>query len=89
MSFADCAENFDMFAGEPVDPGTVTVINADGSLSPCVGAYDKKAAGVISGAGAFRPAIVLDSRASEEHRQPIALIGKVYCKVTQTLHRSR
>jgi hypothetical protein len=38
-------------------------------------------AGVVSGAGAFKPGIVLDQRADNEGRTTIALVGKVYCKV--------
>jgi hypothetical protein len=38
-------------------------------------------AGVIAGAGAYRPGIVLDRVASQGNRQPLALSGKVYCKV--------
>ena len=43
-------------------------------------------AGVVSGAGNYRPAVILDKKdaESEENRLPIALIGKVYCKVDAT-----
>src|SRR5207245_2843133 len=44
-------------------------------------AYDKKAAGVVSGAGNFRPAIVLDKQSSQVDQLPVALMGKVCCKV--------
>jgi hypothetical protein len=36
---------------------------------------------VVSGAGKFKPGIILDKQDSDENRLPIALIGKVYCKV--------
>ena len=78
---ADCAEHFDQVQGELCEPGTVMVIEDGGTLRPCDHAYDKKAAGVVSGAGKFRPGIILDKQHSDEHRLPIALIGKVYCKV--------
>jgi hypothetical protein len=39
---------------------------------------------VISGAGACRPGVILDRRASSEGRAPVALVGKVYCKVDAT-----
>ena len=42
---------------------------------------NRRVAGVVSGAGDYRPAIVLDRRASQRIRKPIALLGKVYCKV--------
>ena len=44
--------------------------------------YDKRVAGVISGAGDYKPGIVLDKRQpSSGNRQPVALLGKVFCKV--------
>lgn len=44
-------------------------------------AYDKHVAGVISGAGSYKPGIVLDKQGDKPNRKPIALVGKVYCKV--------
>jgi hypothetical protein len=35
----------------------------------------------MSGAGDYKPAIVLDKRPSDRPRAPIALVGKVWCKV--------
>jgi hypothetical protein len=81
LSGADCAEHFDITALEKVEPGTVMVINEDGLLEPSQQAYDKKVAGVISGAGKFKRGIILDRQESDSARAPIALIGKVYCKV--------
>ena len=57
------------------------VLNEAGALRQCDCAYDTKVAGVISGAGSYKPAIVLDRRRSSENRMPMALVGKVYCKV--------
>ena len=56
------------------------VIREDGSLEPSRHAYDKKVAGVVSGAGEFRHGIVMHKRKSGSKRLPIALVGKVYCK---------
>jgi hypothetical protein len=56
-------------------------IDGDDLLRVCTAAYDKRVAGVISGAGGYKPGIVLDRRTSSGKRQPIALLGKVYCKV--------
>lgn len=78
---ADCAEEFDLRASAPAEPGTVMVLDADGKLVPSRCPYDKKVAGVVSGAGAFRPALILDRHTSSCARVPIALVGKVYCKV--------
>jgi hypothetical protein len=81
LAGADCAEDFDVACAENVDVGTVMVIDHDGVLRPSQDAYDKRVAGVISGAGDLRPGIVLDKRASQSGRLPLALMGKVYCKV--------
>ncbi len=56
------------------------VINEEGALQQSHQAYDKRVAGVISGAGDFKPGILLDKRQSQGNRMPIALLGKVYCK---------
>jgi hypothetical protein len=78
---ADCAEDFDIVGLEKVEPGTVMVIDADGALRQSDRAYDKRVAGVISGAGSYKPALILDKQESSKNRMPIALMGKVYCKV--------
>lgn len=79
---ADCAEDFDALEAEQVEPGTVMVIaDENGALQQSYQAYDKKVAGVVSGAGDFKPAITLNKQHSREHRLPVALLGKVYCKV--------
>jgi hypothetical protein len=76
----DCAEDFDIAGTDAVAPGTVMVINTEGNLQPSEQAYDRKVAGVISGAGGYRPGVVLDRQAPANNRTPIALVGKVYCK---------
>ena len=78
---ADCSEEFDVMNKESVDQGTVMVINEDGKLEPSQKAYDRCVAGVISGAGQYRPGIVLDKQPTKDNRLPIALVGKVCCKV--------
>lgn len=79
---ADCAEEFDIAAGvSAIDPGTVMVIDDDGALRRSERPYDRRVAGVVSGAGSYRPGIVLDKQETTQNRQPIALLGKVYCKV--------
>jgi hypothetical protein len=45
------------------------------------GDCDKRVVGVVSGAGDCKPGIVLDRRGSAKNRKPIALLGKVFCKV--------
>jgi hypothetical protein len=78
--FADCAEHFEV-ADVSIQPGTVMVIDSDGKLCPSTHPYDKKVAGVVSGAGNYRPAIVLGKQAQTGSRRLISLVGKVYCKV--------
>ena len=78
---ADCAEDFDVAEAALDEPGTVMVLGADGRLEPCSRAYDKRVVGVVSGAASFRPGIVLDKRCDLAGRRPIALMGKVFCKV--------
>jgi hypothetical protein len=81
IRLADFSEDFDVSGQEELDPGTVVVLDYEGSVQKSRTAYDKKVAGVISGAGDFRPAITLDRKTSQGNRLPIALMGKVYCKV--------
>jgi len=77
---ADCAEDFDV-DGELCEPGTVMVLTEDGTLRASAGAYDPCVAGVLSGAGDYRPGIILDRSAPSARRRPLALLGKVFCKV--------
>ena len=81
LTNADCAEDFDICATEQIDPGTVMVLGEEGKLEQSQKAYDKRVAGVVSGAGGYKPGIVLDKQESSNTRQPIALLGKVFCKV--------
>ena len=81
LTGADCAEEFDLAEDVPIDAGTVMVIDEDGRLRPSSRAYDRNVAGIVSGAGRFRPAIVLDRQGGARRRVPIALVGKAYCKV--------
>jgi hypothetical protein len=78
---ADCAEDFDILGTETIEPGTVMVLTPEGALQQSQQAYDKRVVGVISGAGNLKPGIVLDKQESQGNRLPIALMGKVYCKV--------
>lgn len=81
LSNADCAEDFDICETELTEPGTVMVLGEDGKLEQSQKAYDKRVAGVISGAGNYKPGLILDKQESSKNRMPIALMGKAYCKV--------
>jgi hypothetical protein len=78
---ADCAEDFNISGGRLVEPGTVMVLGDQDALKSSEHAYDKRVAGVISGAGDCKPGIVLDKQPSQQgNRSPLALLGKVFCK---------
>jgi hypothetical protein len=83
LSNADCAEDFDISAeesAENIEPGTVMVIDEGGALKRSQQPYDKRVAGVISGAGDYKSGIILDRQAARMDRTAVALMGKVYCK---------
>ena len=81
LTNSDCAEDFDISEAGQVEPGTVMVLNEIGEVQPSNQAYDKKVAGIVSGAGNYKPALVLDKKENSpnNNRLPIALIGKAYC----------
>jgi hypothetical protein len=81
LSNADVAEDFSVNISRSFDPGMVMVFGNEGTLEACSEAYDKRVAGVISGAGNYKPGIVLDKQNPSIARVPIALMGKVFCKV--------
>ncbi len=87
LNNADCAEDFDISNSEDVEPGTVMIIEGEDMLSKCTAEYDKRVAGVVSGAGDCKPALVLNKRKSKDNRKPLALMGKVFCKTEATRAR--
>jgi hypothetical protein len=80
LAGADCAEEFTAAGADLPAPGTVLVLDDGGTVRESTEPYDRKVAGVVSGAGAFRPGLVLDRRDAAGPRVAIALIGKVFCK---------
>lgn len=81
LAGADCAEDFEVEELTMLEPGMVMVIGNEERLYRCNQAYDRRVAGVLSGAGDCRPGIVLGKQPSQGERLPLALNGKVYCKV--------
>jgi hypothetical protein len=83
MGGSDLAEDFDAAPIAEIEPGTVMVLDDDGALRESQHPYDKKVAGVISGADEFKAGLILgrDGLHRDRPRVPVALIGKVYCKV--------
>ena len=75
----DCAEDFDV-AESGLAAGTVVVMSENGSIRSCDTEYATTVVGIISGAGGLRPEYA-GKRPSPTPRMPVALIGRVYCKV--------
>ena len=84
LSGADCAEDFDVVDPTAAEPGTVMVLADAGGVRVSDREYDSRVAGVVSGAGTYVPGVILDRQAASEARRPLALLGKVYCKVDAT-----
>jgi hypothetical protein len=83
----DVAEDFTLSAEADVEPGTVVVLEEGGEIVASQHPYDRRVAGVVSGAGYYRPGLVLDRRPSEAARRPVALVGKVFCKADASYAR--
>jgi hypothetical protein len=77
---ADVAEQFQLQESNDIEAGCVVVIADEHTVALTDRPYDRRVAGVVSGAGNYRPGIVLD-RQEGANRSPLALSGKVWCKV--------
>jgi len=80
---ADFSEQFDVSCGSAA-PGSVVSIDpaSPGQLCLSSTAYDRRVAGIISGAGGVKPGLLMGQRGTEADGQhPVALTGRVYCKV--------
>lgn len=76
---ADLAEPFDL-ADTTLEPGTVVVIDDGkaGRLEQSTQAYDRRVAGIISGAGGIRPGLMLQQEGVNSGGRNVALTGRVY-----------
>ena len=76
---ADLAEPFAM-SHSGVEPGSVVSIDADhpGKLRRSTTAYDRKVAGIVSGANGIRPGISMIQEDALEAGENVALSGRVY-----------
>jgi hypothetical protein len=81
---ADCAEHFDVAANQTLTAGMLVAIDESGALRQSDRPYDRAVAGVIAGAGRYRPGIILDQQRSEAPRAALSLIGKTYCYADAT-----
>ena len=84
---SDFSEMFDVSSKSVVQPGMVVSIDPvnPGKLVPAASEYDRKVAGIISGAGGVATGMRMGqdgSIADGEH--PVALTGRVYCLVDAT-----
>ena len=82
----DVAEVFELTDRSVVRPGSVMVLDPanPGKLMLSGGAYDKRVAGVVSGAGSEYPGVCLGQRHDGSRDLPVALSGRVYVKVDAT-----
>lgn len=83
LTGGDAAEDFEIVDQRVVPPGSVMVIADQEKLAVSSEPYDRRVAGVISGAGSLRPGIVLGT-CSGGQRQPVALAGRVCCQADAT-----
>ncbi len=86
---ADLAEPFDVCTSrdDEIKPGMVVVIDPDhpGQLMPSSQAYDRKVAGVISGAGGVEAGLSMGHDGTIANgKHPVALTGRVYCMADAT-----
>lgn len=81
---ADIVEGFDTADFEPLEPGTVVVIDPThpGSLTASREEYDMKVAGVVSGANGVAPGIHLGQESVMDGDVKVAMTGRVYVKCT-------
>lgn len=84
MTRGDYAEEFTVTDRVQADPGMVMVLDDHGGVRISREAYDSRVVGVVSGAGLYKPAVILDHDSDAPNRLPLALMGKVYCMVDAT-----
>ena len=79
---SDLAEPFEITKDGKLPTGSVVVIDDQnpGKLVLAYKAYDKKVAGVVSGAGGVNPGITLHQDGVMEGNQLVALAGRAYVK---------
>lgn len=89
---SDLSEQFEVnhteAAPASLQPGMVVSIDAQnpGKLVVCNRAYDRKVAGIISGAGGIATGMLMGQHDSEANGStPVALAGRVYCRVDASL----
>lgn len=88
---ADLAERFTVHPAEDVLPKPGMVVRIDGArpgeLAVSDRAYDKRVAGVVSGAGPLKPGLTLEGGGESGRTHPIALTGRTWVLADATQHR--
>lgn len=83
---SDLSERFELIDDDKtIEPGMVVRIDSEheGQLAISREPYDRRVAGIISGAGGIQPGMVMGQNGSiADGNYPIALTGRVYCRVT-------
>ncbi len=83
---ADLSEKFDIADDEKaIEPGLVVSIDPEheGRLMVSRAPYDRRVAGIISGAGGVKTGMLMGQKGSAaDGAQPVALTGRVYCRAT-------
>ncbi len=82
----DLAEPFSVEDSIEAEPGTVMVIDEShpGKLKVSDYAYDRKVAGIVSGAGGMSAGLTLQHNHLSVGKMLVALAGCVYCKAEAT-----
>ena len=80
----DGAEYFDLSKDKKVEAGTIVIIdeNSSGKLTTTKKPYDKRVAGIISGAGGVKPGVTLKQEEVLDGQELVSLWGRVYVKAT-------
>lgn len=84
---SDLAESFEVNSKIELLPGMVVSIDPDnpGKLMLATSEYDKKVAGIISGANQINTGLLLNQRGTiNDGEYPVALTSRVYCYVDAT-----
>lgn len=85
---ADLAENFEFKdTAQTIEPGMVVMIDDEheGGMEIAAGAYNRRVAGIVSGANELSAGMVLGQFEGQENAKPIALSGRVWTFVDATL----
>lgn len=74
---SDLAENFEADATE-IKPGMVVAIGTDGKLTLSRTAYNRRVAGIVSGANNLSAGMILPDLNEKDNAVPVALSGRVW-----------